>query len=76
MSSAVQPLPDFVKELPADIQIEIRDFAEFLLAKRRFKTSKPLRQNWAGALREHRHAYTSVELQKKALEWRSDNVPA
>lgn len=26
--------------------------------------------NWAGALKDYRNKYTSVELQKKALEWR------
>lgn len=76
MSTTVQSLPDFVRELPVDIQVEVRDFAEFLLAKRQPKTSKPLRQNWAGALREHQQQYTSLELQKKALEWRCDDVSA
>lgn len=34
--------------------------------------AKPLRQDWAGALREYRDQYTAVDLQKKALEWRGD----
>ncbi len=68
MSVAVKSLPEFVKELPPDIQFEVRDFAEFLLQKRKKKTLKPLRQNWAGVLRKHRHQYSSVELQHKALE--------
>ena len=76
MSIATQPLPDFVRELPVDIQIEVRDFAEFLLAKRQVKVSKPLRQNWSGALQKYQERYTSLELQKKALEWRCDDVLA
>ncbi len=76
MSGSVQSLPDFVRELPFNIQVEVRDFAEFLLTKRQPKASKPLQQNWAGALREHQHQYTSLELQKKALEWRCDDVSA
>jgi hypothetical protein len=76
MSIATKPLTDFVRELPVDIQIEVRDFAEFLLAKRQVKVSKPLRQNWAGALQKYQERYTSLELQKKALEWRCDDVLA
>lgn len=76
MSIAVKSLPEFVKELPPDIQFEVRDFAEFLLQKRRQKSRKPLQQHWAGALRKYRHQYTSVELQHKASEWRCSNVSA
>lgn len=74
MSVAVKSLPEFIKELPPDIQLEVRDFAEFLLQKRKRKARKPLRQNWAGALRNYRHQYTSVDLQHKALEWRYADV--
>ncbi len=35
MSTAIKSLPEFVKELPFDIQIEVRNFAEFLLVKRK-----------------------------------------
>jgi hypothetical protein len=31
-----------------------------------------LRQDWAGALRDVKNEYTSLDLQKKALEWRGD----
>jgi hypothetical protein len=34
------------------------------------KQPKKLSQNWAGALKKHRDQYTSLELQKKALDWR------
>ena len=76
MSVAVKSLPEFVKALPPDIQVEVRDFAEFLLQKRRKKARKPLRQNWAGALRKYRNQYSSLELQKKSLEWRCTDVSA
>jgi len=39
-----------------------------LLEKRKRKTRKKLRQDWAGALEKYRDKYTSLELQKKALE--------
>lgn len=42
MSVSVQSLPEFVKELPLDIQTEVRDFAEFLMEKRK-QTSKEVK---------------------------------
>lgn len=39
MGITLKSLSEFVKGLPPDIQIEVRDFAEFLLEKRK-KTSK------------------------------------
>jgi hypothetical protein len=36
------------------------------------KHGKKLRQDWAGALRDFRDQYTSLELQKKSLDWRGD----
>jgi hypothetical protein len=44
----------------------------FLLEKQEKKSGRKLRQDWAGALKEYRDQYTSLELQKKALEWRGD----
>jgi len=61
-----------IKELPPDLQQEVLDFAEFLLARTRPAKRKRLRMKWAGALREYKHKYTALELQKKALEWWGD----
>ncbi|HEY6231115.1 MAG TPA: hypothetical protein VIW64_07620 [Pyrinomonadaceae bacterium] len=36
------------------------------------KPVRKLKQNWAGGLSDYRGQYTSLELQKKALEWRGD----
>ena len=60
-----------IKELSPELQAEVRDFAEFLLAKQS-STPKFLRQEWAGALKTHESLYTSLELQKKAQEWRTE----
>ena len=72
MSTMARPLEEVVRELPPDLRDEVRDFAEFLLAKRSRHPGKALRQDWAGALREQRGQYTSLELQRHALEWRGD----
>ena len=72
MSTQLKPLDELVKELPPDSQAEVRDFVEFLLEKRKRKSVGKLRQNWAGALSDYREEFTSLELQKKALDWRGD----
>ena len=72
MHAQTKPLEELVKELPPDCQEEVRDFVEFLLERRGRKRGGKLRQDWAGALKEYRDQYTSLELQKKALEWRGD----
>lgn len=72
MSSSTKSLDELVKELPPEFEEEVRDFVEFLLEKRGRKMGRKLRQHWAGALKDYRDQYTSLELQKKALEWRGD----
>lgn len=70
MSAITKPLEELVQELPHELRDEVRDFVEFLLSRRGRFPAKPLRQDWAGALREYRGQYTSLELQRKATEWR------
>ncbi|GBD36705.1 hypothetical protein HRbin36_01833 [bacterium HR36] len=65
-------LEALIRQLPPELQQEVADFVEFLLQKRVRKSAKPLRQDWAGALKEYRDQYTALDLQKKALEWRGD----
>jgi hypothetical protein len=72
MSIATRSLQELVQELPPDMHAEVRDFVEFLLAKRGRCAKRILRQDWAGALRSYRRQYTSLELQKQALTWRGD----
>ena len=72
MQAHSRSLEELVKELSPDRQEEVRDFVLFLLKKQGKKSGGKLRQDWAGALKEYRDQYTSLELQKKALEWRGD----
>jgi hypothetical protein len=72
MAAAPKPLEELIRELPPEAQAEVRDFVEFLLAKQEHKATGRLRQDWAGALREHREQYTALDLQRKTLEWRED----
>ena len=65
-------LEERIKELPPELHQEVMDFVDFLLEKRGRRPGTKLRQDWAGALKDYREQYTSLELQKKALEWRGD----
>ena len=65
-------IEDMVEELPPDIQINVKVFINNLMEKRREHPVQPLSQNWAGGFSEFKSRYTSLDLQKKALEWRGD----
>ena len=64
-------LEDIIKELPQDLRKELEDFAQFLWEKK-FKQGfkrKKLSLTWVGGLKEYPDKFTSLDLQKKALEW-------
>ncbi len=67
-------LPELVQELPPDAQEVVRDLVELLLSRSKTgpdpKAHRPLRQDWAGALRAYRREYTSLDLQHRASDWR------
>jgi hypothetical protein len=65
-------LEALIKELPPELQQEVEDYVQLLLKKQKTNKQKKLSLSWAGALREYRDQYTSLELQKKALEWWGD----
>lgn len=72
MATQAKPLDQLLKELPAEAQDKVRELVEELLAKRETESPRHLSQVWAGALQEFRNEFTSVELQKKSLDWRGD----
>jgi hypothetical protein len=61
-----------IRKMPPDKQREVEDFVLFLNAKPINRSARNLRQTWAGALKKFRTKFTSLQLQKKALEWRSN----
>jgi len=63
---------ELLDQLTPEQEKKVRDFAEFLLKKKAKAKGRKLKQSWAGGLKEFRDQYTSLELQKKALEWRGD----
>lgn len=62
---------EIVEKLPPDIQVNVKVFINSLMEKRREYPVQPLKQDWAGGFSEYKSMYTSLDLQKKALEWRS-----
>ena len=68
----MEKIEEMVKKLPPELKREVEDFVNFLIEKKARKQGRKLRQDWAGALKDYRDKYTSLELQKKALEWRGD----
>ena len=62
-------MKDFEKkfeQLRPDQQIKIIIYMDLMLNKPK---KKKLDFSWEGALKEYKDKYTSVELQKKALDW-------
>lgn len=66
----MRPIEELLKELPPHLQQEVEDFIEFLLKKRTKQPRGAPSFEWAGALRDLRDQYTSVDLQHKIAEWR------
>jgi hypothetical protein len=68
----MERIEQLMEKLPPELQQEVCDFAKFLLTKNPRPRRRRMNMKWAGALREFRDKFTSVELQKKALEWWGD----
>ena len=63
-------LEEMIQQLPPDLKREVTHYVAYLLEKQKQGADTPLSQEWAGGLSQFRDAYTALELQKKALEWR------
>lgn len=68
----MRKIDELIKRLSPELQDEVYDFAQFLLEKKIQPKQKRLRMDWAGGLSEFSDKFTSLELQKKALEWWGD----
>ncbi|MDA1191021.1 MAG: DUF2281 domain-containing protein [Candidatus Poribacteria bacterium] len=70
MSTDWSMLERKIRELPPDLQREVEAFVDNLTNRREGGKHRFAKQDWGGALSHLRDQYTSLELQKKALEWR------
>jgi hypothetical protein len=57
-----------ISNLPPELLPELESFIDYLISKQNILQSKMLKQDWAGGLKSVK--MSSLELQKKALEWR------
>lgn len=73
----IQDLEKKISQLPDHLRSELEDYVDFLLEKKAkskgasSNQKRVLEQNWSGALKEYKKEFTSLELQEKAIEWRS-----
>jgi hypothetical protein len=72
MSAATKPLEELIHELSPTLRAEVRDFVEFLLTKHERSAPRQLRQDWAEAVKPEHAQLSSVDLQHRALEWRTE----
>jgi hypothetical protein len=66
----MKTIEDLIKELPPDLRDEAEDFIEFLVERRLKKIRGKPEFGWAGALKDLKGKYSSVELQHRISEWR------
>ena len=66
----MRSLEEKIKNLPPGYRQEVEDFVEFILEKRLKKKREKPKFNWAGAAKDLRDKYSSVELQHKILDLR------
>ncbi len=60
---------------PESLKKEVLDFINFLekkYIKKKKDYPKSLTFNWAGDLKEYKNKFSSIALQKKAIEWRKN----
>jgi len=68
----MKSLEEMIRDLPPDAQRKVEDFVKELVKSTTPAPKRKLGQRWAGALKRYRDQYTSLQLQRKALEWRGD----
>ena len=56
-------------QLPPDLQEKVIKYIDSLLTQKVSKRKKKLRLDWVGGLKEYRDQYTTLELQKEAVDW-------
>lgn len=68
----MQSIEEKIKQLPDDLRREAEDFIDFLFEKKAKKQAKKMKLDWVGGLKDYKDKFTSVELQKKSLQWWGD----
>ena len=62
----MQSIDEMVKQLPSEKRQEVLDFVAYLLDRQNRRAHKKPKLSWAGALKDIKGRYTSVDLQHRA----------
>jgi hypothetical protein len=65
---AIKDLEKKISQLSPQLIDQLEQYIDFLVSKKDEDGSGNLKQDWAGKLKDQK--YTSIELQKKSLNWR------
>ena len=68
----MESIQEKLNNLPPELKTEVNDFIDFLLKKIKRRHRKKLKLDWAGGLKEFKHKFTSLDLQKNIIEWWGD----
>ena len=68
----MKTLEEMIRDLSPEARRQVIDFIRQLACTEEVSPKRTLTQRWAGALKQYRDQYTSLDLQQKALEWRGD----
>ena len=68
-----ESLKQKIDQLPPELQKEVEDYVQLLIERQKSSHKGQPQFQWAGALKDLRDKYTSVELQHKASEWRVED---
>ena len=66
----LKELKSKIEKLPPEAINDLGTYVELLIKSKGLRNPVKLNQKWAGGLRNLKKTYTSLKLQKKALEWR------
>lgn len=69
--ASIDDLIEKFKHLPPEKRREVIALVESLLEQNSAKKGNGLKISWAGRLREHRDTFTSLDLERRASEWRA-----
>ncbi len=72
METQRESLIEMIESLPPELQEEVREYVSYLVSSRSRRRQKYLQLTWAGGLSDLGKQFTSLELQKKVLEWWGD----
>ena len=69
--ASIDDLIEKLRHLPPEKRMEVIAFVESLLEQGSSKKGTGPKLTWAGRLKSHKDAFTSLDLERRASEWRA-----